>query len=67
MNIEELLNVLPECNNLTVAQLWVPAARAQFQRMIALLNDAGEIKLDSSLDQVTLYQVGTFVTMRATY
>ena len=65
MNIEELLTVLPECNSLVVAQLWIPAARAQFQRMIALLNEAGEIKLGSSLDQVALHQVCTSAMTRA--
>ncbi|EXJ94605.1 hypothetical protein A1O1_03001 [Capronia coronata CBS 617.96] len=52
MSIDELLDSLPECNPSVVTQLWLPAVRAQFQKMIDLLNDVGELKIESSLNQI---------------
>lgn len=57
MNADELLQCLPECNPSTVSQLWLPAIRIELQKMIDLLNDAGEMKIDSSLDQIALHTV----------
>ncbi|EXJ88935.1 hypothetical protein A1O3_01999 [Capronia epimyces CBS 606.96] len=58
MSIEELLDYLPDCSPSAVTQVWLPAVRAQFQKMIALLNDVGELKIESSLNQIAFQKVG---------
>ncbi|KAI1625546.1 hypothetical protein EDD37DRAFT_607143 [Exophiala viscosa] len=54
MDIEELLQQLPRCNALTTNQLWLPAMRTQIQNMAQLLHDAGEMKIESSVNEVVL-------------
>ncbi|KIX00996.1 uncharacterized protein Z518_10062 [Rhinocladiella mackenziei CBS 650.93] len=54
MGMEELLARLPELNPSTISQLWLPAFRIQFQKMTAVLQDATEVELDSSLDRIAL-------------
>lgn len=57
MTIEDLLDRLLECDRLTVSQQWLPAMRIQFQKMVSLLNDAGQVKLESSINQIALTNV----------
>jgi hypothetical protein len=57
MNPEQLLGCLTNCNLATISQLWLPAMRIQIQKMVALLHDAGEIKLETSLNQIALNKV----------
>ncbi|KIV82123.1 hypothetical protein PV11_04253 [Exophiala sideris] len=54
MDIEELLRQLPRCNALMIDQFWLPAMQAQIQNMAQLLNDAGEMKIESSVNEVVL-------------
>ncbi|KIW27994.1 uncharacterized protein PV07_07686 [Cladophialophora immunda] len=54
MTIEELLEKLPECDHVAVSQHWLPAMRGQLQKMTTLLNEACNLKLESSVNQVTL-------------
>ncbi|OAG34623.1 hypothetical protein AYO21_11219 [Fonsecaea monophora] len=64
MTIEELLDKLPDCDHVTISQHWLPAMRSQLQKMTALLNEACNLKLESSVDQVNLSSVrsSTFAT-----
>lgn len=58
MTIEELLDYLPQCNNpTTITQLWLPAIRTQIQKLAELLEDAADMKVDESLNQIAINQV----------
>ncbi|KAK5377767.1 hypothetical protein LTS13_004637 [Exophiala xenobiotica] len=58
MTIEELLGYLPKCNNpTTITELWLPAIRTQIQKLAELLEDAAEMKVDESLNQIAINQV----------
>ncbi|KAJ4508439.1 hypothetical protein HRR78_006305 [Exophiala dermatitidis] len=54
MSMEELLEYLPQCNPSMITHFWLPAVRAQLQKMTSLLNDVGELKIESSLGQIAL-------------
>ncbi|KAK5261777.1 hypothetical protein LTR40_001628 [Exophiala xenobiotica] len=57
MTIEELLGYLPKCNNpTTITELWLPAIRTQIQKLAELLEDAAEMKVDESLNQIAINQ-----------
>ena len=60
MEIEELLRQLRRCNTLTIDQLWLPAMRDQIQHMAQLLNEAGEMRIESSVNEVVLNKVMLF-------
>ncbi|EXJ73646.1 uncharacterized protein A1O5_03408 [Cladophialophora psammophila CBS 110553] len=57
MAVEELLDKLPECDHVTISQHWLPAMRSHLQKMTTLLHQAGNLKLESSVNQVTLNSV----------
>ncbi|KIY03131.1 uncharacterized protein Z520_01598 [Fonsecaea multimorphosa CBS 102226] len=57
MTIEELLDKLPECDHVTISQHWLPAMRNHLQQMTSLLNEACDLKLESSVSQVNLSSV----------
>lgn len=57
MSLEDLLEHVPEGNPAALTQLWLPAIRAQFQRMIGLLNEVSELKIESSLEQIAFHKV----------
>lgn len=57
MTTDELLNLLPDCDSATISEQWIPALRTQFRKLIALLIEASELKLDSILNQNNLTKV----------
>ncbi|EXJ60247.1 hypothetical protein A1O7_04399 [Cladophialophora yegresii CBS 114405] len=57
MTIEELLNTLPDCDSGMISQHWLPAMRLQIEKMIGVLNEASNLQIESSVDQVTLNSV----------
>ncbi|ETI24925.1 hypothetical protein G647_04295 [Cladophialophora carrionii CBS 160.54] len=57
MTIEELLDTLPDCDSGIISQHWLPAMRLQIEKMIGVLNEAGNLQMESSVDQVTLNSV----------
>jgi hypothetical protein len=57
MTIEELLDTLPDCDSGVISQNWLPAMRMQIEKMIGVLNEAGNLQIESSVDQVTLNSV----------
>ncbi|KIW68974.1 hypothetical protein PV04_04882 [Phialophora macrospora] len=57
MTIEELLDTLPDCDSGVISQHWLPAMRMQIEKMIGVLNEAGNLQIESSVDQITLNSV----------
>ncbi|OAP65398.1 hypothetical protein AYL99_01370 [Fonsecaea erecta] len=51
MTIEAMLDKLPECDHVTISRHWLPAMRSQLQQMTSLLNEACNLKLESSVHQ----------------
>ncbi|KEF62871.1 uncharacterized protein A1O9_00844 [Exophiala aquamarina CBS 119918] len=53
MTLEELMMCFSHLDNSTVAELWLPAMRAQLQQVTSLLQEACEFKLDTVLEEQT--------------
>ena len=54
MSIEELLDTLPDCDSGVISQHWLPAMRMQIEQMINVLNEAGDLQIETGVDQVNL-------------
>lgn len=61
MSIEELLEQLPHCNAWMINQLWLPAIRVHIEKMAQLLDDAGQMKIESSINEISLNKVMGFI------
>ena len=57
MTIEELLDTLPKCDSTIISQHWLPAMRMQLEKMVSVLNEAGNLQIERSVEQVDLNNV----------
>lgn len=61
MTIEELLDTLPGCHSDIISQHWLPAMRMQLEKMVSVLNEAGNLQLENSVEQVNFNGVSNAV------